>query len=321
MTELKIIGKKRSINFRLPDTGKDGDMTAPILRVIVDFDGTLTAEEDQVEDLAHRELTALADEILNVPYTRLASEYAAMRSRLLAAPRDYSWQINGLRASYCDEGGFILNTVTLQEMLRGNPDYFDAVARAFPDATYDPVADCANYLFHTYTAQLHHVFRPAARPLLNRLLAHPRREPVILTNSLGDKVRRQLESLELDAKINILGDTRQYEMDPDWKFHFDHPELGRIQVWPLGDGHEIDLRRPAYYQALKRAAADGARLAVVADTFSLPGALPLTMGIPFFLARTPYSPDWCLRAVEKHPCGQVLEDLGQLLPALDTLDT
>jgi hypothetical protein len=82
----------------------------------------------------------------------------------------------------------------------------------------------------------------------------------------------------------------------------------------------IDLRRPAYYEALQNAAAAGSRLAVVADTFSLPGALPLMMGIPFFLTRTSYTPDWCLQAVAAHPLGVVLDDLGDLPAALDQLD-
>jgi hypothetical protein len=81
----------------------------------------------------------------------------------------------------------------------------------------------------------------------------------------------------------------------------------------------VDLRRPIYYRALVQAAADGSRLAVVADTLSLPGALPLMMGIPFLLLCTPYTPAWCARAVEAHPCGVVLMDLADLSAALDAL--
>jgi hypothetical protein len=58
---------------------------------------------------------------------------------------------------------------------------------------------------------------------------------------------------------------------------------------------------------------------VVADTFSLPGALPLLMGIPFFLTRTQVTPEWCIRAVRSHPLGHVLDDLSELPAALDGL--
>jgi hypothetical protein len=57
----------------------------------------------------------------------------------------------------------------------------------------------------------------------------------------------------------------------------------------------------------------------VADTFSLPGALPLMMGIPFFLLRTSYTPAWCAQVTDDHPLGRVLDDLADLPVALDDL--
>jgi hypothetical protein len=295
-----------------------------MLKVIIDFDGTLTAEETQARPLAERSLDTLATEIIGGPQlhkmrSQLASDYEATRAQLLAAPHRYWWEVNSLVASFCDEGAFILNTTTLQVMLRDNPAYAQAVAVAFPQAEYDPVVDCTNYLFHRHTAELPPAFRPAAGPVLSSLVAHPDRTPIVLTNSLGDKVSRLLATLDLDGEITVLGDTRQYDMDPDWTHHFHHPDLGQIQIWPVSQRHRVDLRRPVYYQALVRAAADGSRLAVVADTFSLPGALPLMMGIPFLLLQTAYTPKWCAQVVDAHPLGQVLGNLGQLPSALDAL--
>ena len=290
-----------------------------MLKVIIDFDGTLTAEEIQARPLAEKSLDTLANEIIGAPRPELASDYEATRARLLAAPHRYWWEVKGLIASYCDEGAFILNTTTLQVMLRDNPAYAQAVAAAFPQAEYDAVVDCTNYLFHRHTAELPPAFRPEARRVLTALVAHPDRTPIVLTNSLGDKVRRLLATLALDGEIAVLGDTRQYDMDPGWTHHFQDPDLGKIQVWPISQRRRVDLRRPAYYQALVRAAADGSRLVVVADTFSLPGALPLVMGIPFLLLRTAYTPEWCAQVVDSHPLGQVLGDLGELPSALDLL--
>jgi len=286
------------------------------LKVIIDFDGTLTAEEEQVIPLAELSLDTLAREIGCGPREILAADYQATRERLLRAPHRYWWEVNGLIASYCNEGAFILNTTTLQVMLRENETYLQAVTAAFPQVEYDPVMDCVNYLFHRHTAELPPQFRPAARDVLAALSDHPDRIPLILTNSLGDKVRRHLGALGLDDEIAVLGDTRQYEMVPDWRRHFPHPELGEIQIWPVAQDYVVDLRRPAYYRALVEAAAGGAQLAVVADTFSLPGALPLLMGIPFFLLRTSYTPTWCAQAVESHPLGRVLDELGELPAAL-----
>jgi hypothetical protein len=287
-----------------------------MLRVIIDFDGTLTAEETQVEALSERSLDTLASEIVGAPRAQLAADYEATRARLLAAPHRYWWEVAGLIASYCDEGAFILNTTTLQVMLRDDPAYARAVADFFPRSEYDPVVDCTNYLFHRHTAELPPAFRPGARTALEALLADPAREPVVLTNSLGDKVARLLDGLALGGDVAILGDTRQYEMDPRWDHYFPCPPWGQIQVWPVDPLHSVDLRRPTYHRALL-AAGDDVRLAVVADTFSLPGALPLLMGIPFFLLHTPYTPAWCLHVVEAHPLGRVLDDICQLPVALD----
>ena len=291
-----------------------------MLKIIIDFDGTLTAEESQAGALADKSLDTLANEILGAPRPRLAEDYQATRARLLAAPDRYWWEVNGLIASYCDEGAFILNTTTLQVMLRSNPDYARATAESFPQAEYDPVVDCTNYLFHRHTAEFPPAFRSAAPGVLVMLLKHPEREPVVLTNSLGDKVERLLGTLGLES-VAVLGDTRQYDMDPEWTHRFPQPDGGSMQVWPLANGRQVDLRRPIYYHALQKAAADGSRLAVVADTFSLPGAMPLVMGIPFFLLRTPYTPEWCIAATAGHPLGTILEDLAGLPAALDHLAT
>ena len=297
-----------------------------MVKVIVDFDGTLTVEETQAEPLAKKSLDTLANEIIGVPRQQLAADYAATQKRLLAAPHRYWWEVNGLIASYCNEGAFILNTTTLQVMLRENRIYARAVANAFPHAEYDPITDCTNYLFHRHTAELDPAFRPAARRVLSWLVTHPDYTSVILTNSMGDKVRHQLATLALDSEIAVLGDTRQYEMAPEWAHCFHHSELGEIQIWPVSEQFHVDLRRPVYYEALVRAAGAASlgeahsRLAVVADTFSLPGALPLMMGIPFFLLRTLYTPAWCAQAVDAHPLGHVLDALADLPEALGATD-
>jgi hypothetical protein len=286
------------------------------LKVIIDFDGTLTAEEQQARPLAEKALDTLASDIIGAPRHELTEAYDGTRARLLRAPHRFWWEVNGLIASYCDEGAFILNTTTLQTMLRENDAYLQAVNAAFLEAEYDPVVDCTNFLFHRHTAELPPVFRRAARAVLNALAEHPDHEPVILTNSLGDKVQRHLATLALDNDVAVLGDTRQYEMNPDWTHRFPHPEFGGIQVWPVDELHRVDLRRPVYHRALAQALAEDADITVVADTFSLPGALPLMMGIPFFLVQTSYTPDWCARAVDSHPLGHVLGDLGELPAAL-----
>ena len=284
------------------------------LRVILDYDGTLTAEEEQVGELAERSVAALADDILKVPRTQVEEDYVETRRSLLATPHQFCWEVNGLCASYCDEGAFILNTTTLQAMLRQKPSYGSSVAAFFGDGVeYDPIVDCTNYLFHRYTYDLVPRFRVAAPQLLQWLLGHPRFHPVILTSSRGDKVAKNLRSLGV-GEMRILGDTRQYEMDPRWDVR---SELGlESRFVSVDELRVIDLRRPAYYEALKREGAGG-DMVIVADSVSMPGALPLAMGHRFVLVKTCYTPEWCEAFVRSFPHGTVIEHLEELPARLE----
>lgn len=278
-----------------------------MVKVVLDYDGTLTVEERQVPEVTRRSLLELSGSILCVPLEELKAAYADTVARLQAEPHKYHWEVNGLRASYCDEGAFILNTVALQTMLRENPTYLQSVTARFADGEHDPVSTCANYLFHSHTAPLEVQFRDDAGEVLRWLAARPDVEPLVLTNSLGDKVERNLGKLDVPP-IRILGDTRQYALDPGWT-----PPFGNGQSFlTVDDLHVVDLRRRVYYDALTREAADGSHLTVVADTLSLPGALPLAMGIPFALLCTSYTPDWCGAFVEQHPLGTVVHSLAEL---------
>jgi hypothetical protein len=278
-----------------------------MLKVILDYDGTLTAEERQVPDVTRRSIEELAGHILRVPLEELQAAYADTVARLRAAPHKYHWEVNGLRVSYCDEGAFILNTVALQTMLAENPTYLEAVTSRFGKDSPDPVAACTHYLFHSHTASLEAPFRESTAEVLRWLVANPEVEPLVLTNSLGDKVQRNLDRLDV-APIRILGDTRQYALDPGWMPPLESGE----QFLTVDDHHTVDMRRRVYYDALIRESADGSSLVVVADTLSLPGALPLAMGIPFVLLCASYTPDWCAAYVEGHPLGIVVDSLAAL---------
>jgi len=282
------------------------------VKVILDYDGTLTSEEAMVDDLARLSLDTLSQEILRVPRPRLEEEYGETRRLILSRPHQFGWEVRGLLAAYSDEGAFILNTTTLQVMLKMNPLYSRRVGEFFREAEYDPVTDCTNYLFHRHTAELKPRFRQGAKEIVSGLLRHERSIPLILTNSKGDKVERNLETSGLN-RVRILGDTRQYDMDPSWGRRFFHPEQGMTRSLKIDEHHKVDLRRPIYYQALVREAEGGEEMVVVADTLSLPGALPLVMGMRFYLLKTSYTPSWCEEFVKKHAQGEVLESLPSLL--------
>jgi hypothetical protein len=288
-------------------------MLEGLFKVILDYDGTLTAEEDQVQELAEKSISTLSQEILEVPRAEVRDTYYRTRAMLLAEPHKYWWEVNGGIASYGDEGAFITNTTTIQTMLRLNTSYAHAVEQHFGDVEYDPIVDCSNYLFHKHTFDLEPHFREPTERVLGHLVAHPLLEPIILSSSKGDKVRKNLRILGFED-IRVLGDTRQYEIDPSWKREFVHPGQGKGQIFRLDEKHTVDLRRPAYYIALANEMQNAGGLLVAADTFSMPGALPMMMGIPFLLLKTEYTPAWCEAYVTSHPHGEILPDL-ELLPS------
>ncbi len=293
-------------------------MAKGLVKVILDYDGTLTAEEEQVAELAERSIASLSQEILKAPLSQLRDDYYHTQAMLLAEPHKFWWEVNGGIASYSDEGAFIRNTTTIQTMLRMNPAYARAVNDFFPKYEYDPIVDCTNYLFHKHTFDLAPHFREAAEEVLSKLMVHPRLEPVILSSSKGDKVRKNMTPLGF-GEIRVLGDTRQYDIDPSWNRKFVHPEQGEGQIFRLDEKHTIDLRRPAYYNALVKEMQDSQGLVVAADTFSMPGALPMMMGIPFLLLKTEYTPAWCEAYVSEHPYGQMLPELALLVEQVEAL--
>jgi len=306
-------------------------------RIILDYDGTLTREADQAGLLRERSLDLLAGDLLKLPRARLEREYAEARRRLLEQPEKHGWTVNGLLAAYCDEGAFLLNTATMQELLAA-PAYQPLLAARFGGGPYDPVMACVNWMFHELTFDLPACFRSDAGATLRELLGLPGLETVVLTNSKGDKVRRNLTALGIPllpaeagenpgGMVRILGDVRQYDMAPEWRPEESPQRRGErrgqtcevsetSQVFSVlwaDDLHPIDLRRPAYYEALLRERAGVGYLGVVADGLSLAGSLPLALGIPFFLITAPYSPAWVVDCVERYACGVVLDELNDLL--------
>jgi hypothetical protein len=165
-------------------------------------------------------------------------------------------------------------------------------------------------------------FLDGVREFLIELIEHEAIEPVILTNSETRKIEKNLRRLSIgkvgadhdfECEIDILGDTRQYHMDPEWDEHFHHEEHGRVQVLPVNTHFSIDLRRPVYHEALKKVLAEGHdEVVVVADGLSLAGALPLVMGLKFVLKKTDCTPKWCEQCVSSHANGHVVNELEEL---------
>lgn len=298
------------------------------IKVILDFDGNLTDETKQAAELVDVAKKMLS-EILGCSARQIDKRYQTIKGKILAKPQRYSWEINGLPACYAYEGAYLLNTAILQQILKSEPRFMKIITKRFPAAELDSVTQCVNQLFHQGSFSVNPHFLPGAREFLLGLLAHPKIEPVILTNSETRKIAKNLAELSIGEKgtdhpfeheIGILGDTRQYFMKPDWPVNFTHEKHGPIQVLPINKRFQVELRRPIYYEALKKVIADGFHeIVVVADGFSLAGALPLMMGLSFILMKTGYTPAWCTKYVGNHPKGQVVSDIPGMHQAVLSL--
>ena len=301
---------------------------AKLVKVIMDFDGTLTDEGRQALELATIAKGMLAD-ILGVPLPRIEASYNRIRQRILRTPQHFHWEVNGLPATYAYEGAYLLNTTIVQEIIRSKPAYLHKIRKLYPTDGLDPMTKCTNHLFHAGTFQVHPYFLDGVRTLLVSLIEHPLIDPVIMTNSETRKITKNLRKLRIGQRgarhkfpheIDVLGDTRQYHMDPAWEQAFDSGKNGLIQVLPINEHFTVDLRRPVYHAALQRIMDEGYdQVVVVADGFSLAGALPLAMGLRFILKKTDFTPAWTEEYVSTHPNGSVVSgipELGSLLRSL-----
>jgi len=302
-------------------------MTIEKRKVLLDFDGNLTNEEKQAAELKGIALSMLAD-ILAHPISDIEAHYQQIKDQILQDPHLYPWEVNGLPACYAYEGAYLLNTGILQHLLRSNPHFQKIVEAKFSSPDIDPVTACVNHLFHEGSLSVNPHFLPEARDFLIDLITNTSLEPIIFTNSETRKIAANLRHLEIGAvstthafphEIGVLGDTRQYYLDRNWPVTFDHPTHGPIQILPIGDDRfQIELRRPIYYAALSRLLDQGYHdIVVVADGFTLAGALPLMMGLSFILHKTSFTPTWAESYVANHPRGRVASGLAQVRQAID----
>lgn len=291
-------------------------------KVILDFDGTLTDESQQAAELATVAVQMLAEDVLKIPQEEIRHLYNNEKEKILKDPHLYLWKVNDMPATYAYEGAYLLNTVILQQVLSSNPSFVKATEKQFPPDNLDSVTKCLNKIFHEGSFNVNPHFLEGSKELLLSLIENDLVDPVILTNSETRKISKNLSELEIGEKgakhqfsheIEILGDTKQYYLDPNWKVFFNNSQYGKIQILPITSLFSVDLRRPIYYEALSKIKNQGYKeIVVAADGFSLAGALPLSMDLYFILKTTDYTPSWSADYVTSHPKGLVAKNIEEL---------
>lgn len=290
------------------------------IKILLDFDGTLTNEIAQAAEFSGVAIEMFAS-ILGCSVKEVETRYLEIKAAILKDPHCYPWLVNDLPACYAYEGAYLLNTVILQQILLTDALFLETVSQKYPADKLDSVTQCVNYIFHQGSFAVNPHFLPETREFLVSMIEEGLVEPVIFTNSETRKIVNNLRTLAIgergsahsfDHEIGILGDTRQYFIDPNWNVGFAHPRLSVVQILPINEQFAVDLRRPTYYAALAGEIARGYRVIVVADGFSLAGAMPLMMGLDFVLAKTSFTPDWASDFVAAHPRGNVVGGLVEI---------
>jgi FMN phosphatase YigB (HAD superfamily) len=69
------------------------------VKVIMDFDGTLTDEAQQARELSEIAKRMLAEEILEIPLEDVEVLYKEQRQEILDQPHKHHWNVNGLPAT------------------------------------------------------------------------------------------------------------------------------------------------------------------------------------------------------------------------------
>jgi len=306
-------------------------MSAKKIKIIIDYDGTLTYEERYVADLAKSALKDLSQNILHVPLKKITKLYNKTRNKILKNPHKYSWIVNGLPACYATEGALLLNTVTTQTLIKENKNFVKKAEQFLPNADYGPVVGLTNYLFHKHTHNLQTHFRENADKVLKHFIKSNYFQPYILTCSKGDKVAKNLAKIKIGAhkyekysnglkdKVHIFGDTRQYEMNPSWEYCFNHPRFGKTQKINIDEKYSIELRRSDYFNKLKWIGKDGSKIIITADMVSLPGILPLLMGMDFVMIKASHVPQWSIDFVRSFKNGYIIENIDELPAKVDQI--
>ena len=93
-----------------------------------------------------------------------------------------------------------------------------------------------------HTAELPPAFRPGAREVLGTLVKDPGRTPIVLTNSLGDKVQRLLATLSLDGAVAVALRNRWRRMQVSEPLRSEITPKNILMIGPTGVGKTYIIR-------------------------------------------------------------------------------
>ncbi|OYD13674.1 hypothetical protein CH333_10485 [candidate division WOR-3 bacterium JGI_Cruoil_03_44_89] len=252
---------------------------------IFDFDGTLTDPFPHADAMREAMINILVSR--GIPERRVMRDIEVLTDGILGQPEEHPWVVGGIPACFGNEDPFVVNNVTAQELFETNEIYrglFESPGQLSAEAYRGATRDMPPH------------FRDDTPSVLKEIIRDGNRVCVV-TNAGTDKVRRMLG--EIGVSIPIYGDAEKFMVDMEWD------KVPR--TLEIGD-RCIFLRRAKYFNILREM---GSEKMVIGDVFSMDLSLPHAIGIPIVLVKTPYTPSWAERFVEKN--GRVVKSLLEVL--------
>ncbi len=275
--------------------------------LVLDFEGTLTDEEAGTETFRQSYYESLAS-ITGWPIDHVRERAAAWEAHIMSG--GYGWVYDG----------HIVAPAAVDPYLRIKPVARMILEEAGVLPTEETLQVLFESLYQTNYPNSTTSFRPEAVDLL-AALEHGEVETFVVTNS--DERPVQAKILRLHAEhggqpwlgTRVYGAARKYIIDSS----LEHvPQFLRLK----GLDRPVLLRRGNYLRVLNNLRT-GLGLPwndvhVVGDIFELDLALPLALGAHVALLANEWTPEYERTFLSAHPRGQVLNNLDEVMPWLQS---
>ena len=267
------------------------------MKILTDFDGTLTNIEHEFNFECHFILRALEERYRILPQeTEFLLKLA--NGRILQAPEKYGWEYGDRISAFCDEDLFMqmASAMTLIDTWRDNPPDEDvaAILRRVPDLRFLGIVEEA------HEAMLLEPLCPGNVPDADTVrtiqtLLDRDCEIVVTSNSPADRIISKFEYAGLlpvdhennpSAHFRVRGGCGKYILGSS-------PE-------PIAFGKRtVDVSRPFYADVIREERPQ----VIIGDAFSLDLALPIHMirqaplvydDMQLYLRTRPYTSQWAL---------------------------
>lgn len=271
-----------------------------ILKIILDFDGTLTNVEKEARPVLEKK-AELFCERTGMPRIILEVLLREAEQEVLRDPKA-GWTYNGLVVAPATADPYIFDTACYSKILEKlEKDLQFNVPREQKSRE-----EFLQKLFHDSYPYAAAVFREGAKEFLEELASQY--TVVVVTNSQTDPVKKKMEKLG-DFDIPIFGGAKKYAVENAWE---NVPESIQPENFP----RPVLLRRHQYNLLLSILGFEPKETAVVGDIFELDLALPQHLGYRAGLLQTLGTQKHEKKYMESQPNSFLAKNFGEVVRLL-----